>query len=64
MALGKVLEGILKDFSDDYNTNDLCLEKQYEYLVNYLLVTKYHPDAINDKSDLEGLVVDEKASLV
>lgn len=61
MALGKVLEGILKDFSDDYNTNDLCLEKQYEYLVNYLLVTKYHPDAINDKSDLEGLVVDEKS---
>lgn len=60
MALNKILEGILKDFSEKYNLHDLEISKQFEYLVNYLLVSKYHPDAFSDKGDLDILAVDNK----
>lgn len=60
MALNKILDGILKDFSKEFNLNDLQISKQFEYLVNYLLVSKYHPDAFSDKGDLDILVVDDK----
>ncbi len=62
MALGKILEGMLNDFSKDYITDELEPNKAFEYLVNYLIVSKFHPDAFSgDKGDLERLVVDEKS---
>jgi len=60
MALGRVLEGILNDFSDEFQLSDLKDDKKFEYLINYLVVSKYHPDAFSERSDLDGLVVDEK----
>lgn len=61
MALNKVLEGILDDFRKDYIIESLGQTKDFEYLVNYLLISKYHPDAFSDKGDLEQVVVDKKS---
>ncbi|MCQ2081354.1 MAG: AIPR family protein [Lachnospiraceae bacterium] len=62
MALGKIIEGMLNDFCKDYIIDDLALDKAFEYFVNYLVVSKFHPDAFSgDKGDLERLVVDEKS---
>lgn len=64
MALGKVLKGMLADFSKDYISDELQENRAFEYFINYLIVSKFHPDAFNDdKGDLDRLVVDEKASL-
>lgn len=60
MALNKVLEGMLNDFKKDFLLEIPEISKQFEYLVNYLVVSKFHPDAFSDKGDLERVVVDEK----
>ena len=61
MALNKVLEGILDDFKKEYILKEMELSKEFEYLVNYLIISKFHPDAFNDKGDLERVVVDKKS---
>lgn len=61
MALNKILNGILHDFRKDYSLQNLDTSKSFEFLVNYLLVTKFHPDAINDRGDLEQICVDDKS---
>lgn len=61
MALNKILNGILHDFEADYFLQSLDTSKSFEYLVNYLLVSKHHPDGINDKGDLDQLCVDNKS---
>lgn len=61
MALNKILQGMLNDFKKDYIFESLGESREFEYMVNYLLVTKFHPDAFNDKGDLDGVVVDEKS---
>lgn len=61
MALNKVLQGMLNDFKKDYLLEMLDISKQFEYLVNYLIVSKIHPDAFNDKGDLERIIVDQKS---
>lgn len=60
MALNKVLHGMLDDFKRDYMIEPLGESREFEYMVNYLLVTKFHPDAFSDKGYLDGVVVDEK----
>lgn len=60
MALNKVLEGMLENFKKDYMIGNLGLSKEFEYFVNYLVVSKFHPDAFSDKGDLERIIVDEK----
>lgn len=62
MALGKIIEGMLNDFSKDYIIDELEQNKAFEYFVNYLIVSKFHPDAFSgDRGDLERIVVDEKS---
>lgn len=61
MALNKVLQGMLNDFKNDYLIELSDESKEFEYLVNYLVVSKFHPDAFSDKGDLERVVVDEKS---
>ncbi len=60
MALNKILQGMLDDFKKEYLLEIQDISKQYEYLVNYLVISRFHPDAFNDKGDLERVVVDEK----
>lgn len=59
--MNKILNGILDNFKKDFSLQDLQNSKSFEYLVNYLLVSKLHPDGINDKGDLEQLCVDDKS---
>lgn len=61
MALNKILQGMLDDFKKDYLFNELEQSKEFEYLVNYLIISKFHPDAFSDKGDLDRVVVDEKS---
>ncbi len=37
MALGKIIEGMLEDFSNDYITDELDISKAFEYFSNYLI---------------------------
>lgn len=61
MALNKILSGMLRDFKKKFSLNDIEEEsKVFEYLVNYLMVSMYHPDAFSDRGDFDNLVVDEK----
>ena len=60
MALGKVLKGMLADFSKEYISDELQENRAFEYFINYLIVSKFHPDAFNDRGDLDRVVVDEK----
>lgn len=59
MALNKILSGLLQSFSDKYSLTDLTDTKLYEYLVNYLVVSKFHPDAFSDLQDLEKIDIDQ-----
>ena len=61
MALSKILLGMLDDFKKDYLFEGMELSKEFEYLVNYLIISKFHPDAFNDKGDLDRVVVDKKS---
>lgn len=61
MALNKILMGILNDFKRDYLFEDMAVSKEFEYLVNYLIISKFHPDAFIDRGDLSRVVVDEKS---
>lgn len=61
MALNKILEGMLKKFKKDYLLEDLDTPKAFEHFVNYLIVSKYQPDAFNDRGDLDSIVVDQKS---
>ena len=61
MALNKILSGMLQDFKNRFSLDDIEEEsKSFEYLVNYLMVSMYHPDAFSDRGDFDALVVDEK----
>lgn len=61
MALSKILQGMLEDFKKDYLFDELEPSKEFEYLVNYLIISKFDPDAFSDKGDLDRVVVDEKS---
>lgn len=61
MALSKILLGMLEDFKKDYLFEGMELSKEFEYLVNYLIISKFHPDAFSDKGDLDRVVVDKKS---
>ncbi len=61
MALNKILQGMLNDFKKDYIADTLEASKEFEYFVNYLIISKFHPDAFSDRGDLERVVVDEKS---
>ena len=60
MALSKILLGMLEDFKKDYLFEGMELSKEFEYLVNYLIISKFHPDAFSDRGDLNRVVVDDE----
>ena len=52
---------MLNDFKNGYIFEKLELSKEFEYFVNYLIISRFHPDAFNDSGDLDRVVVDEKS---
>lgn len=58
MALNKILSSILDDFNNKVGFMNLSSDKTYEYLVNYLIVSKIHPEAFQDVGELKNIDVD------
>lgn len=50
MALNKILQGIVRDFQTKYSL-DGEESKVFEHLANYIIVTKFHPEAFCDAED-------------
>lgn len=63
---GQPFSGIISSrgrlpFKKDYIFENLDLSKEFEYFVNCLIISKYHPDAFSDKEDMDRVIVDEKS---
>ncbi len=58
MALNKILVGIMKGFSEKKSLIEMEENKLYEYLTNYLVISKFHPEAFSDPQDLPLVDVD------
>ncbi len=54
----KFVKGILTEFRKDFNLESIEESKAFEYLVNYLVVSKIHPEAFANISDLQQIDVD------
>jgi hypothetical protein len=61
MALSTILTGMVKEFQNTKNYTSLPEAKAYEYLVNYLVVSKLHPEAFSDPQDIELIDVDKRS---
>ena len=58
MGLSKILMGMVKNFQETKNYLSLPESKAYEYLVNYLIVSKLHPEAFSDPGDISLIDID------
>ena len=63
MALNKILLGMVEDFCSKSMFPDLNQSKAYEYLVNYAMISKFHPEAFNDPQDIKAVDVDYSGSM-
>lgn len=58
MIENKFIQGILKEFKQDFELKTKDESKSFEHLVNYLVLTKIIPDAFNSIDDIEEVNVD------
>ncbi len=63
MALNKTLSGMVEDLRSKNAFPDLVQSKAYEYLVNYAIISKFHPEAFNDPQDIKSVDVDYGGSM-
>lgn len=61
MSLNLTLKGNLEKFIKQYSIVEPQETKAFEHFVNYLVVSKYSPDAIEDAADIFGINVDSKS---
>ena len=54
----KFVKSILDEFTNDFKLEKLEISKRFEYLTNYLVVSKIHPDVFNALPDLQEIDVD------
>ena len=59
MGLSKLLSGMVKEFQDKKGYDNLSESKAYEYLINYLVISKIHPEAFSDPQSIEMVDVDQ-----
>lgn len=59
MIDNKFINGIVQEFKTDFNLSDLKESKLFEYLVNYLIVSKIHPEAFDETTNLQELDIDD-----
>lgn len=59
MIDNKFINGILHEFRNDFKLSGISESKIYEYLVNYVIVSKMHPEAFDDTTTLKDLDVDD-----
>lgn len=58
MIDNKFIQGILQEFKTDFKLSGVKESKAYEYLINYIVVSKLHPEAFDDTTTLKDLDVD------
>lgn len=54
----KFVKSILNEFCTDFSLEKIEISKQFEYLANYLIVSKQHPDVFSSLPDLQEIDVD------
>ncbi len=54
-----IIKGLLGDFQKTFNLEDYSVSDAFEHLINYLIVSKIHPEAFDDPSRLFELNVDK-----
>jgi hypothetical protein len=59
MALSTILAGMVKEFQEDKGYTTLDETKAYEYIVNYLVISKLHPEAFSDPQNIELIDIDK-----
>lgn len=59
MALNKILSGMVEAFKSKNSFVEIEESKAYEYLVNYTLISKLHPEAFADPQFMELIDVDD-----
>lgn len=60
MSLNRTLQAYLEDFKSQFSLTKYDQSKAFEFLINYLVISRKCPNAISDVSDLEPLCVDRK----
>jgi len=60
MIGNKIVEGILSEFKTDYELEDKEESKLFEYLINYLVVSKIHPESFTEPAVLDEIDIDKK----
>lgn len=58
MAINKILSGIIEDFCSKNMFSGFSDPKAYEYIVNYSIISKFHPEAFADSQDMKVVDVD------
>lgn len=59
MIKSKIISGILSDFQKSFNLGHLEENDAFEYLINYLIISNFHPEAFDDPSKLELVSIDK-----
>lgn len=59
MLENKIVKGILNEFAEEYGMKELQESKLYEYLANFLIVSRIHPEAFEEIQKLEDIDVDD-----
>lgn len=63
MALNKILSSMVGDFCEKNAFADLSPSKAYEYIVNYSVISKFHPEAFTDPQHIKSVDVDSTDSM-
>ncbi len=63
MALNKILSSMVEDFCEKNTFRDLSPSKAYEYIVNYSVISKFHPEAFTDPQHIKSVDVDSTDSM-
>lgn len=63
MALNKILSSMVEDFCEKNTFRDLPPSKAYEYIVNYSVISKFHPEAFTDPQHIKSVDVDSTDSM-
>lgn len=63
MALNKILSSLVEDFCEKNSFSDLSQAKAYEYVVNYSVISKFHPEAFTDPQNIKSIDVDSTDSM-
>ncbi|MCI5118205.1 MAG: AIPR family protein [Candidatus Electrothrix sp. LOE1_4_5] len=60
MIGNRIIDGIISEFKNDFELHKHNESKVFEYLINYLVISKIHPESFADPTTLEEVDIDKK----